>query len=157
MAVRRSAGWPILALMSGAVLAGCAATPPLPDPPAEPPPVAAPPSPRVQRGIASWYGPGFHGRRTANGERFNQNAMTAAHRSLPIGTMVTVRNLENGRTVRVRINDRGPYIRGRVIDLSRAAARALGIIEDGVARVALEWHPPGSPDAQTASVPDDAG
>lgn len=75
-------------------------------------------------GIASWYGPGFHGRKTASGERFNQNALTAAHKTLPFGTIVAVTH--KGKTIRVRINDRGPFIKGRVIDLSKAAARALG-------------------------------
>jgi len=89
-------------------------------------------------GIASWYGPGFHGNRSASGERYNQNAMTAAHRSLPFGTKVQVTNLNNGRSVIVRINDRGPYVRGRVIDLSAAAARVLGVMQSGVAPVRLE-------------------
>lgn len=86
-------------------------------------------------GKASWYGPGFHGRLTANGERYNQNAMTAAHRSLKFGTKVKVTNLNNGRSVVVRINDRGPFIKGRVIDLSAAAARSLNMIHSGVAPV----------------------
>lgn len=86
-------------------------------------------------GKASWYGPGFHGRLTANGERFNQNAMTAAHPSLRFGTRVKVTNLNNGRSVVVRINDRGPYAGGRVIDLSAAAARSLNMINSGVAPV----------------------
>ena len=86
-------------------------------------------------GRASWYGPGFHGRRTANGEVFNQNALTAAHPSLTFGTKVKVTNLNNGRSVIVRINDRGPYAGGRVIDLSTAAARSLKMIRSGVARV----------------------
>jgi rare lipoprotein A len=90
-----------------------------------------------QVGEASWYGPGFHGRKTASGERFNQNKLTAAHRKLPLGTEVQVVNLENGRSVTVEINDRGPYVRGRVIDVSRAAAKRLGIIEDGVAQVEI--------------------
>ncbi|MEQ8465464.1 septal ring lytic transglycosylase RlpA family protein [Coleofasciculus sp. E1-EBD-02] len=90
------------------------------------------------KGIASWYGPGFHGNRSASGERFNQNALTAAHRSLPFGTNVRVTNLNNGRSVIVRINDRGPYTRGRVIDLSAAAARVLGLIRTGVAPVRIE-------------------
>ena len=81
----------------------------------------------VGSGLASWYGPGFHGRRTASGEAFNAGALTAAHRSLPFGTRVRVVNKRNGRSVVVRINDRGPYGHGRVIDLSRAAARAIGI------------------------------
>ena len=86
-------------------------------------------------GKASWYGPGFHGRLTANGERYNQNAMTAAHRNLKFGTKVKVTNLNNGRSVIVRINDRGPFIKGRVIDLSAAAARSLNMIHSGVAPV----------------------
>lgn len=88
-----------------------------------------------QSGVASYYGPGFHGRRTANGERFNQFAMTAAHRTLPMGTRVKVTNTRNGRSVVVRINDRGPFAHGRVIDLSTASARAIGI--SGVGRVQL--------------------
>lgn len=89
-------------------------------------------------GVASWYGPGFHGRRSANGERYNQNAMTAAHRSLPFGTNVQVTNLNNGRSVVVRITDRGPFIRGRVIDLSAAAAKMLGMMNAGTAPVRIE-------------------
>jgi rare lipoprotein A len=88
-----------------------------------------------QRGVASWYGPGFHGRLTANGERFNTNSLTAAHRTLPFGTRVRVTNATTGRSVVVRINDRGPFTRGRVIDLSKAAARAIGVT--GVAQVVL--------------------
>ena len=87
-------------------------------------------------GKASWYGPRFRGKRTASGERFNPKKLTAAHRRLPLGTRVRVTNLENGKTVRVRINDRGPYHGGRIIDLSRAAAQHLSM--DGVARVRLE-------------------
>ena len=88
-----------------------------------------------QRGKASWYGPGFHGRRTASGEIFNTNEMTAAHRSLPFGTRVRVTNHRTGRSTVVRINDRGPYAHGRIIDLSRASADAIGI--SGVAAVTL--------------------
>ncbi|MGH1571312.1 septal ring lytic transglycosylase RlpA family protein [Methylobacterium sp. P31] len=90
---------------------------------------------RTQAGVASWYGPGFHGRMTANGERFNTHALTAAHRTLPFGTKVRVTNRSNGRSVVVRINDRGPYVGGRVIDLSNASARALGM--SGLAKVSL--------------------
>jgi rare lipoprotein A len=89
-------------------------------------------------GKASWYGPGFHGKRTANGERFNQNDLTAAHRSLPFGTKVKVTNVHNGRSVVVRINDRGPFSRGRIIDLSKAAARLIGLFQSGTAPVILE-------------------
>ena len=91
-----------------------------------------------QVGVASWYGPGFHGRTTASGERFDQNDLTAAHRKLPLGSEVRVTNLENGRTITVEINDRGPYAKGRVLDLSKAAARKLGMVEDGVAKVRIE-------------------
>lgn len=91
-----------------------------------------------KRGIASWYGPGFHGRRTANGERYNQHELTAAHRYLPFGTKVRVTNLKNGRSVTVRINDRGPYIRGRIIDLSAGAANLIGLFGSGIAPVSLE-------------------
>ena len=89
----------------------------------------------VQSGPASWYGPGFHGRKTASGETFNTNAMTAAHRTLPFGTKVKVVNKKTGKSVVVRINDRGPYAHGRVIDLSKASAQALGI--SGVGSVTL--------------------
>ncbi len=89
----------------------------------------------VQSGRASWYGPGFHGRRTASGETFNTNALTAAHRTLPFGTKVRVVNKNTGKSVIVRINDRGPYAHGRVIDLSKASAQAIGL--SGVASVTL--------------------
>ena len=89
-------------------------------------------------GTASWYGPGFHGKRTASGERFDQNALTAAHRKLPLGSVVKVTNLDNGRSIVVAINDRGPYKKGRVIDLSKGAARKLGIVDDGIAKVRIE-------------------
>lgn len=90
-----------------------------------------------QCGIASWYGPGFDGRTTASGERFSQYAMTAAHPTLPFGTIVNVERLDGGGSVSVRINDRGPYSSGRIIDLSRAAAAALKMIEPGVVPVRL--------------------
>jgi rare lipoprotein A len=89
------------------------------------------------RGRASWYGPGFHGKRTASGERFDMDALTAAHRTLPFGTRVRVRNSQNGREVVVRINDRGPHKRDRIIDLSKAAAAAIGLVQVGDAAVVL--------------------
>ncbi len=92
----------------------------------------------VYSGKASWYGPGFHGRRTANGEVFNSNDLTAAHRSLPFGTKVRVTNMNNGRSVVVRINDRGPFAGGRIIDLSAGAARSINMINSGVAPVRVE-------------------
>jgi rare lipoprotein A len=88
-----------------------------------------------QRGIASWYGKDFHGKKTSNGEIYDMYAMTAAHKTLPLGTYVRVRNLENNRTLEVRINDRGPFVRGRIIDLSYTAAKDIGIVGPGTARV----------------------
>ncbi|MFM2081160.1 MAG: hypothetical protein RLZZ219_1842 [Cyanobacteriota bacterium] len=106
------------------------------------PPVATPPSqPKVRSvtsGQASWYGPGFYGNRTANGEVFRPGTLTAAHRTLAFGTRVRVTNLWNGRTTIVRINDRGPFHGARVIDLAHGAARELGLIASGVANVKLE-------------------
>ena len=86
-------------------------------------------------GLASWYGQRHHGQATASGEVFDMNKMTAAHRTLPFGTRVKVTNVENGRSVVVRVNDRGPWVKDRVIDVSRAAGRALGMTGEGVARV----------------------
>jgi rare lipoprotein A len=100
-----------------------------------------------QKGLASWYGPKFHGRRTANGERYDMEAPTAAHKTLPMNTWVQVTNLQNGRQVKVRINDRGPFVDSRIIDLSRSAARRLGVLGPGTARVevlALGIKRPGS-------------
>lgn len=92
---------------------------------------------KIEEGIASWYGPKFHGRRTANGEQYDMNQLTAAHRTLPFNSIVKVRNLANGHSVMVRINDRGPFAKNRIIDLSRKAAREIGLIGPGTARVAL--------------------
>lgn len=89
------------------------------------------------KGGASWYGPGFHGKTTANGEKFNMYAMTAAHKTLKFGTIVEVTDLDTGKKVRVRINDRGPYAKGRIIDLSKKAAKKLGMIDKGHAQVSL--------------------
>jgi rare lipoprotein A len=95
--------------------------------------------------MASWYGgdDGFEGKPTASGEIYDSAQLTAAHRTLPLGTIVDVTNLENGRTVRVRINDRGPFLKGRIIDLSQEAARRLDVIGPGVARVRVEIVTPG--------------
>jgi rare lipoprotein A len=151
--------------LSAALLAACTTLPPsgVPaqagSPPGEatqaqhPLPAEASPAPEVstpqekplagerpkelERGLASWYGPRFHGRRTASGERYDMQAFTAAHKTLPFGTMVRVKNLASGQEVDVSITDRGPFRRGRVIDLSRAAADALGMVGDGVADVLL--------------------
>ena len=97
--------------------------------------VAAEDAKPPQKGVASWYGPGFHGKKTANGERFNTHDLTAAHKTLPFGTKVRVTNESTGKSVVVRINDRGPYAHGRVIDLSKAAAETVGI--SGVGKVTL--------------------
>lgn len=99
------------------------------------------PAAGVQHGIASWYGGKHHGGPTASGERFDKHAMTAAHRTLRMGTRVRVTRKKNGRSVIVRINDRGPYSKGRIIDLSEAAARRLDMIEDGIAKVKVEVVP----------------
>lgn len=117
--------------------------PPAMTPPAPPPaPLSVEPAPAeqpyfTQQGIASFYGKAHQGRRTAAGERFDMTDFTAAHRTLPFGTVVRVTNLRNGKTVKARINDRGPHVKGRVIDLSLAAAHSLGI-RDGLARVRVE-------------------
>ena len=102
------------------------------------PPIEEEPATRsIGSGVASYYGKRFHGRRTANGERFDMNAMTAAHRTLPFGTKVEVTNPANGRSVVVRINDRGPFTKGRTIDLSRSAAQAIGLVQRGHGTVQL--------------------
>ncbi len=93
------------------------------------------------RGISSWYGPGFHGKLTASGERFDSNDLTAAHKTLPFGTMLKVTNRDNGKSVVVRVNDRGPFVPGRIIDVSRGAAVKLGMIETGTAPVLIEELP----------------
>ncbi len=104
--------------------------------------VPPPPAPPVEvgweeRGIASWYGDPFHGRQTASGEVYDMNAPTAAHQTLPFGTVVRIENLDNGTSTEVRINDRGPFVQGRIIDVSRRGARELGLIEPGTAEVRI--------------------
>lgn len=96
--------------------------------------------PRVgttQRGVASWYGEPFHGRKTASGEVYDMHGMTAAHRELPLGTVVAVKNLDNGRKIELRVNDRGPFVKGRVLDVSYAAAKHLGMVGPGTAKIEL--------------------
>jgi rare lipoprotein A len=93
-------------------------------------------------GVASWYGPGFHGRSTANGEIFDENLISAAHTTLPLPSLVRVRNLENGREITARLNDRGPFADDRIIDMSRAAARELGFERQGTARVRVRYLGP---------------
>jgi rare lipoprotein A len=131
------------------VVFGCAGRAPTP----EPPPPGEPGYPRPykvlgkwyqplphsrgfrENGVASWYGREFHGKKTSNGESYDMYAMTAAHKTLPLGTYVRVHNLENNRSAVVRINDRGPFVHGRIIDLSYAAADDIGIVDSGTARV----------------------
>ena len=92
----------------------------------------------IERGVASWYGPGFHGNKTANGERYDMHQLTAAHRTLPLGSIAVVRSMSTGRQVTVRINDRGPFARGRVLDLSLAGAKALGMTGSGTDEVEFQ-------------------
>jgi len=119
---------------SAVVIAGSAAPDPLEQP-----------ARQSQTGIASWYGEPFHGRLTASGEVFDMEALTAAHPDLPLRSLARVTRLDNGASVVVRINDRGPFVHGRIVDLSRAAARRLGLLEDGVAEVRVEAFGPADP------------
>jgi len=150
---------PAVGIVVAALVAGCAQAPvashagappptaigppPAPLPSAVPPPVAAPAAaPRetaaTERGRISHYGAAFAGKKTASGERFDPEAFTMAHRSLPFGTLVLITNVENKRTVEVRVNDRGPYAAGRIADVSSAAARKLGMVDDGVVEAILQ-------------------
>ena len=124
--------WPVylLAILLIGALSACSGTPK---------PVYFPGYPVgfVERGVASWYGPGFHGNKTANGERYDMHQLTAAHRTLPLGSIAVVRSMSSGRQVTVRINDRGPFARGRVLDLSLAGAQALGMTGAGTDQIEL--------------------
>jgi len=134
--------------ISAFLLSGCSTVePPPPTPPGHPKPYKVgriwyQPLPHAQSfsqwGKASWYGTKFHGKKTANGEIYNMYAMTAAHKTLPFDTVVSVTNVENNRTIQVRINDRGPFARSRIIDLSYAAAKKLGIVGPGTAYVKID-------------------
>lgn len=134
--------WLACALALG--LAACSTTPEpvvAPPQPAALPPAPIPDAPRVvynEIGTASWYGRNHHGRKTASGERYDMNAMTAAHRTLPFNTKARITNLDTGKSVDVMITDRGPFKRGRIIDLSSQAAKALEMHADGVAAVRVE-------------------
>ncbi len=124
----RSIGFCVSVILLAAMLTGCGA-------------VFGPGMPRKGRpqvGTASWYGKKYQGRKTANGEISDMYKHTAAHRKLPLVTIVKVTNLKNRKSVVVRVNDRGPYIRGRIIDLSYAAAKKIGMVEDGIAKVKIE-------------------
>ncbi len=136
--------WCLLALF---MMQACAAPPPPPETPKDhPKPYRVygtwyKPIPHArgfsQRGVASWYGEKFHGRRTSSGEIYNMYAMTAAHKTLPLGTWVQVRHIDSGQTIKVRINDRGPFVHGRIIDLSYAGAKALNMVGPGTAEVEI--------------------
>ena len=121
-----------------ATLAACHGQPAHPEPPTRPRGNEQPALPGTQVGMASWYGRELQGRRTASGERFDRRGMTAAHRTLKFGTRVRVTRLKNNRSVVVRINDRGPFSKGRIIDVSEAAARSLDMIDAGVTKVRIE-------------------
>lgn len=121
----------VVCMVVGAFVQGCASAPPSVDR------FPGYPIGYVERGVASWYGPGFHGNKTANGERYDMHKLTAAHRTLPLGSIAVVRSLTSGRHVTVRINDRGPFSRGRVLDLSFAGAQALGMTGNGTDQVEL--------------------
>lgn len=127
-----------LALATVLWLGGCATQTPSVSPmPEGDDPAAVLDARKIERGLASWYGEPFHGRRTASGEVFNMNELTAAHKTLPFGTRVRVRHATTGKEVTVRINDRGPFSKGRIIDLSRAAAAQVGLLRTGTATVVL--------------------
>ena len=123
------------------LLSACASTPVptiTPEPPAPIAVIEEPSEPSfIQQGRASWYGNRHHGKKTASGERFDQHAMTAAHRTLPFGTRIKVTNISNQRSVIVRVNDRGPFSQKRVLDVSRKAAEELGMINSGTANISL--------------------
>jgi len=121
LGARRSALWLLSTSLVLILLASCAR------PPAQPARVGG-----VEVGLASWYGPDFHGRRTSSGEIYDMYQLTAAHRELPLGTWIMVANLDNGRSVEVRVNDRGPFVADRIVDVSYGAARLLGMIGPGV-------------------------
>ena len=133
----------VLLLLWLVSLGGCTApkpegAPPLPQAAIPTPQREAPQPSFSEEGLASWYGSAHHGKLTADGERFDQGALTGAHRSLPFDTKVRVTHLASGKTVTVRINDRGPFSKGRIIDLSAAAAAALGMTKNGIDRVRVE-------------------
>lgn len=141
-----------IAMLAMLGLAACQAAPP-PPPPAPPPPLPAPQAaplpppecPRAQayeEGVASWYGSSHHGKTTASGAPFDMHALTAAHRRLALGTRIRVTSLASGRQVELEVNDRGPFIRGRVLDVSQRAAQLLGFVEAGTIRVRIETLTP---------------
>ncbi len=124
-----------LLLLIGLNLSGCGGGPKKAHSPADYP--AGYPIGYVERGVASWYGPGFHGHKTANGEQYDMHRLTAAHRTLPLGSVLLVKSLSNGRTVTVRVNDRGPFVKNRILDLSLGAAQSLGMTGAGTDQIEL--------------------
>jgi len=151
---------PPAVLFLGVLLNACGTMPPPPAPPGHPKPYRVmgkwyQPLPSAdgfrQEGVASWYGDDFHGKRTSSGEVYNMNAMTAAHKTLPLGTVVRVRHLETQKVVTVRINDRGPFVRERVIDLSARAAKDIGILDAGTGTVEIVAL--GKPESLTGASP----
>jgi len=137
-------GMRALSTLLGLFLALFLSAPLLAGPKHQPLPAARPEevTPFHQEGIASWYGPGFYGRKTASGERFRKDGLTCAHRSLPFGTVLKIVNPANGRSVEVVVNDRGPFVRPRIVDLSHAAASELGMLKSGTARVEIKEKGP---------------
>lgn len=139
--MRRSETFLLILLLVG--LAGCATrntegVPPVPQAVIPPPPQEAPQPFFSEAGLASWYGSAHQGKTTANGEHFDQSALTGAHRSLPFNTKIRVTDLKSGKTVMVRINDRGPFLKGRIIDLSAAAAATIGLAKNGINKVRVD-------------------
>ena len=148
------AGFPAAALLVAAALAsGCAHRGSQPVAPPQPPEKVE--KGQVEKGLASWYGEPYHGRRTASGEVYDMHEMTAAHRTLPFGTVVRVTRRDTGADVKVRVNDRGPFVRGRIIDLSFAAAKRIGLDIDGVAPVkVVVLRPSEKPSEQERAAPE---
>jgi len=143
--MKRHAYW-ILAVCAMLMMGSCAGKA-IHNDAASPGPQASvpPPVPEAfyrETGVASWYGGDLQGKTTANGETFDQNGISAAHRTLPLGTVLTVTNLDNFKSIKVRINDRGPFVKGRVLELSLGAARELGFVSEGTARVKIECLEP---------------
>lgn len=141
----------VATVMAALVGAGCAKKRRVPAPPVRPQ------AGWTEEGVASWYGHPYHGRKAANGETYDMEKMTAAHRTLPFGAMVSVENRENGKRVEVRVTDRGPFVEGRIIDLSRAAAEAIGMLGPGTARVQIRLTGYGPAKLAEEGVEEEAG
>jgi len=135
--MKNSSGFIFLILSAFMLIHGCTPAPRYAEEPYQKAPHKRFKVGQTWTGLASWYGPKFHGRKTANGERYDMNGLTAAHRRLPFNTIIEVTNLSNGKSCRVRINDRGPFKGRRILDLSKGAARRIGLIQDGVTEVRI--------------------